>query len=144
MYEILKNLYLGNRNDIIESSDQFDLLINCTFDLPFYSNNKNVNKIRIPLKNDSNNLSYDIITNNIRNIINLIDLTINNNQKVLVFCKYGQQRSPTIICLYLIFKYNWTIMKTIEFIKYKSDNAFRYGINYIDFLNKWYENEIKK
>ncbi len=144
MYEILKNLYLGNRNDIIESSDNFDLLVNCTFDLPFYSNNKNTNKIRIPLKNDCNIVSYDIITNNITNIINLIDLNINNNKKVLIFCKYGEQRSPTIICMYLSYKYNWPILKSVEYVKFKSENAFRYGINYIDYLDKWYNTAILK
>ncbi len=137
MYNIINNLYLGNRLDSIDFSNQFDVVINCTYDLPFYIYDLSINTIRIPIKNDSN-LSAELLYNYFDFIVKLIFDSLNNNKKILIYCKFGEQRSVSIICAYLIWTNNWSVEYTIGFIKNINPNAFRYGVNFIDILNKWY------
>ncbi len=112
MYNIINNLYLGNRLDSIDFSNQFDVVINCTYDLPFYIYDLSINTIRIPIKNDSN-LSAELLYNYFDFIVKLIFDSLNNNKKILIYCKFGEQRSVSIICAFLIWTNNWSVEYTI-------------------------------
>jgi protein-tyrosine phosphatase len=132
--EIIPNLYLGNYKDSLYI-DSFDIIINCTKNILF--NDENKQNYRIPINDDPND---SIILNTyIDWIIYVIDNEIDNN-KILVHCNHGQQRSPTIIACYLMSKYYWSLDYTIDFIKDKKKDAFFFQINFIDFLKK-YEKE---
>jgi len=39
------------------------------------------------------------------------------NAKILIHCFYGQSRSVTILCYYLMKKYNWTYDTSINYVK---------------------------
>ena len=96
--EILPNLFIGNYYSI--KLQKYDLIINCTKDLN--DNFIKSKKIRIPI-NDNYLFKNNEILNYIH-FLDIIDENLKNNKKVLVFCKFGFQRSATIILLYLIIK----------------------------------------
>ena len=109
--QIIPNLYLGNYCSSFLNN--YDLVINCTKDLLF-SNNNNI-KIRIPIDDNYIFKNNDIIK--YIKILEEIDDAINKNKNVLVFCKFGFQRSTTIILLYLIIKKKLSKIDAIKLIK---------------------------
>ncbi len=138
MYQIVENLFQGDRLDSITSSDDFDIIINCTKEIPFY-NNKDIsenNLIRLPIVDDSSKSNIDLF-NNLDLVVQKINIEIENNKKILVHCKYGQQRSCTVIVCYLMNKYKWNMNYTINFMKCKNPNSFKWGINFIDSIKMW-------
>jgi len=109
--QIIPNLYLGNYYSLY--LNQYDLIINCTKDLEF--NNLKSDKIRIPIDDNYIFKNYDILK--YISVINTIDLYLKKNKKVLIFCKFGFQRSTTIIYLYLVIKKKLNKKEAKELIK---------------------------
>ena len=109
--QIIPNLYLGNYHSI--NLNEYDLIVNCTKDLKY--DFVKTNKIRIPIQDN-----YVFKNNEILNYLdklNIIDTYLKNNKKVLIFCKFGFQRSTTITLLYLILKKNLKKNDAINLIK---------------------------
>ncbi len=127
--DIIPNLYLGKYNDSLVV-DKYDIIINCSKNILF--SNENKKNYRIPINDDP----FD--TTILHKYIHWI---LSSNNKILVYCNYGQQRSPTIIACYLMKKYKWNLQYTIDFIKDKKNDAFFLSINFIEFL-KYFENYI--
>ncbi len=109
--KIITNLYLGNYYSIY--LNDFDLIINCTKDLDF--DNVKSDKIRIPIDDNyifKNNDILEYIP-----VLDKIDKYLKQKKKVLIFCKFGFQRSTTIILLYLILKKKINKQESIKLIK---------------------------
>ncbi len=130
--EIIPNLYLGNYGDSLDVSN-YDIIINCTKNILFSDENKQ--NYRIPINDDP--IDTIIIQKYIDWILYVIDNELSSENKILVHCSQGQQRSPTIIACYLMWKYNWSLNYSINFIRDKKKDAFFFQINFIDFLNKF-------
>jgi protein-tyrosine phosphatase len=105
--EILPNLWIGDRHDMIDTvfleKCGIECIINCTPSCPFAENITSEN-IRIPIDNGP----YEENTQQHRALLNALpDITANihryllRQQGVLVACKRGHSRSPTIITAYL-------------------------------------------
>ena len=96
--QIIPNLHLGNYHSI--NLNEYNLIVNCTRDLK--DDFIKTDKIRIPIQDN-----YIFKNNEILKYLyklDIIDEYLNNNKKVLIFCKFGFQRSTTITLLYLILK----------------------------------------
>ena len=109
--KIITNLYLGNYYSIY--LNDFDLIVNCTKDL--YFDNVKSEKIRIPIDDNYIFKNKDIL--DYMSVLDEIDKYLKQNKKVLVFCKFGFQRSTTIILLYLILKKKINKQESIKLIK---------------------------
>ena len=109
--QIIPNLYLGNYCSLFLK--EYDLVINCTKDLDFSF--INCEKIRIPIEDNYIFKNNDILK--YIDCLDKIDEYLNKNKKVLVFCKFGFQRSTTIILLYLLLKKNMDKKDSINLIK---------------------------
>lgn len=108
---IIPNLYLGNYHSI--NLNQYDLIVNCTRDLK--DDFIKTDRIRIPIQDNyvfKNNEILEYLDK-----LDIIDKYINNNKKVLIFCKFGFQRSTTITLLYLILKKKLKKNDAINLIK---------------------------
>ena len=109
--QIIPNLYLGNYHSV--NLNNYDLIVNCTRDLK--DNFIKADKIRIPIQDNyifKNNEILEYLDK-----LDIIDNYLNNNKKVLVFCKFGFQRSTTITLLYLILKKKLKKNDAINLIK---------------------------
>ena len=138
--KIINNIYLGNYNDSMNNDfiNDFNLIINCSKDLPFNSNiNNNIKKIRISINDDLSKQSNIDLYNYLSYITNVIHQYNNNNKKIFIYCYAGKQRSPSIIAAYLIKYYNFSTYEAINYIKQKKNNTFKPKVNFYNSLNNF-------
>lgn len=137
---ITKNIYLGNykcsKKEYIEKHN-FDVIINCTPDLPFES--KNTSNYRIPVYDDLTFYSNIILLNHVNRIVNIIHNHHLNNKKILIHCRAGMQRSAAIVAAYLIKFHNLSVEDSITFINNRRPAAFMCGSNFSDCLQIYYK-----
>jgi len=129
--EILPNLFIGNYYSI--KLQKYDLIINCTKDLN--DNFIKSKKIRIPI-NDNYLFKNNEILNYIH-FLDIIDENLKNNKKVLVFCKFGFQRSATITLLYLIIKKKINKSEARDLIKNQRTISFFLLNNFKHIIEKY-------
>lgn len=129
VYEILPNLYLGDAKDAEYYDKNYSLVINCTKNIPFFTNNT---CIRIPV-DDNLELSEQTIIYNYwidGRIFEEIDKNIRTGQNILVHCQMGRQRSAATVAAYIMYTLNWPMDRIINFIKSKKPDAFLHSINF--------------
>lgn len=103
--EILSGLWIGSVNDVYNSEfysdNNINIAINCTTDVGFL-NVDNLNKVRIPLSNSSNNQS-DIyaLSQKIDSILEFINKSL-EEKNIFIYCYNGISISPLIVGLYMI------------------------------------------
>ena len=128
--KIINNLYVGNykscQNDII-TKENFEIIINCTPNLPFHS--ENTHNYRLNVKD---NISYNSNIIILKKSIKLLPLIHQNihNKKILIHCRAGQQRSATLATMYLMKYHNMSAEKAKIFVREKRPNAFFIGPNF--------------
>ena len=138
--EIVNYLYIGNKH-ALENFYDYELIVNCTPNIPFpSSHNKH---IRIPIMDASSEESnlFNIIQSN--NILEEINEYVSGGQNVLVNCNQGKQRSCAVVACYLIKYHNYSPTKAIRIIQYKRPQAFVGSINFINTIKMMYS-EIHK
>ena len=138
--KIMNNIYLGNFNDSMNNDfiNDFNLIINCSKDLPFNNNiNNNIKKIRISINDDLSKQSNIDLYNYLNYITNVMHQYTNNNKKIFVYCYAGKQRSPSVIAAYLIKYYKFSTYEAINFIKQKKNNTFIPKVNFYNSLNNF-------
>jgi len=141
--QITNNIYLGNYNDSLNNDfiNNFNLVINCSTNLPFNNNiNNDIKKIRIFINDDLSYKSNIDLYNYLNNITDIIHNYSKKKEKIFIYCYAGKQRSPSVIAAYLIRYYNFTIYEAINYIKQKNNNTFKPKINFYNTLNKFHNN----
>lgn len=132
---ILPNLYLGNKNASKEKILQdlgIDIVINVTPNLPFHS--EQIENIGIPVYDDKSEYSKRILVEYIKEILPYMHLQLKRGKRILVHCRAGIQRSPTVIAAYLMKYKGMSIDEAIEFIQARRPTAFRPKQNFRDTL----------
>ena len=76
---------------------------------------------------------------NIEEINFLINKYLDSNKGVLIHCKAGKQRAPTVMACYLIYKYKLDYTNTIKYIKKKRKIAYTPRINYFNTIFNYYK-----
>jgi len=131
---ILPNLYIGTADTAKFGLNQYDLIINCTKNIPNplplpdsmkcdnqdYS--KNAKFFRIPV--DDLPEDSDILLEYLPNITEKIHNSRLNNEKILIHCRQGVSRSCTVLAAYLLRYHNYSVEQVINFIKEKRPHAF--------------------
>lgn len=134
--EIIDNLFIGNKEASQYEANNFALIVNCSKDIPFSPNSKQVLRIAIDdHPGEVNNLlNYMINTN----ILEQIHTHRKRKQPVLVHCFAGMQRSCAVVACYLMKYYNVTPLLAINFIKQKRSVAFFGGVNFMKTLEMYH------
>jgi protein-tyrosine phosphatase len=135
-HEILPGLWLGNRiaalNDRWLKQQEITVVFNCTKDLPFSPVIKK--QYRLPI---DDNLKAEEIRNMTlwsHEAVYKVLAEYNKNQKVLVHCAAGMQRSATIVGMFLIATKGMTWQQAISYIQGIRLIAFRDQPNFKDSL----------
>ena len=145
---ILPNLYLGNINlasDIcFLKENNINAIVNCTIDEPFniYFNDKD--KLRISVNDSKHKDNINSFKKSIIEGIDFIDKCINSNKKVYVHCFWGLMRSSTLVCGYLIKKYNINYKDAIIIVKEKRPKALSSLYNFnevLEYVEDYYKNK---
>jgi len=137
--EIIPGLWLGNIN-IAKNNEFFTIynintIINCSTDIPFYSNyTKN---IRISVNDNLKKFEIDRMFDYLDKACNLIHEKLLNSESILVHCFAGKQRSATLVCAYLMKYGNMSLGVAIQSIKSKRDVIFTPAINFKNALLKY-------
>ena len=133
MTVIFQNLYLGNEDDS-KDSYKYDVIINCTKELPFCS--EKTENIRIAVVDNGNPKEINLMTQLAPDVLNRAIICLNNGKKVLVHCKAGQQRSATIVACICLYKFpNMETHEAINYVKTREPIAFFGGINFLETIN---------
>ncbi len=140
-HEIIPNLYLGNAIAAEKYSNNFDIIINVTPNIPFYS--KSTKNIRISVNDDLTNNSNLILAVESEKILPYLNEYLKNKKKVLIHCRAGMQRSATLVASYLIRYKNYDIEKAKSVIKNKRSIAFVPYTNFNKTLSLIYNNTHK-
>lgn len=128
---ITKNIYLGNYNSTHSeyiSKLKFNVIINCTPDLPFQSDH--TSNYRISVYDDMTFYSNLQLLEYITKILPVIKKHDMNNEKILIHCRAGMQRSATVVAAYLMKYYNISLNESISFIQKNRPYAFLCGANF--------------
>jgi len=135
-HEILPGLWLGNRiaalNDRWLKQQEITVVFNCTKDLPFSPVIKK--QYRLPV---DDNLKAEEIRNMTlwsHEAVYKVLAEYNKNQKVLVHCAAGMQRSATVVGMLLIALKGMTWQQVINYIQGIRPIAFRDQANFKDSL----------
>jgi protein-tyrosine phosphatase len=120
--EILPNLFVGSEKNAIEA-DPFDLVVNCTPNVPFYGKTN----IRIPIKDDPFDSVplFQILRDG--SALQTIHDALERGGRVLVHCQAGAQRSPAVVACYLVRFRGMTPQDAIDAIRAARPIAFFCG-----------------
>jgi len=125
MIEILPRLYLASYNQARISALPF-FVVNCTSDFPMVRHEG----VRIAVDDDGNADSMQIMLEGILKVLPIMHQNITNGNNVAVHCLAGQQRSPAVVCAYLMWKGGHSLESAIRFIREKRREAFFWSVNF--------------
>ena len=132
-FEIIKHLWLGDSKDAEHVTLDTKLVVNCTHDLPFST--EDVTQIRIPVNDINDDREFAIMLNHWNSGLFLcIRDHITRGQDVLVHCHMGRQRSAATVAAFLMNNGN-TKDDAINYIKSKKRDAFFPNANFDGALN---------
>ena len=126
-------LILGSYENISKIQYFNPYFINCSRDI------KNYDNYRVSVDDNGEDEIYDYLDN----VCKIIDQQLDNTKTVIIFCKFGQQRSPSIVAAYLMYKYSLSLEECVQQIKYYKKDIFPWTIHFEKCLLKW-EEKLKK
>ena len=131
--EIVKNLYVGSRHTYTNSPLVFSMIVNCTPDIPFpdYC----MHTIRIPIQDDPDEVPRLLRILQDLHVLETMHRALKENQRVLVHCSAGIQRSCAVVACYLVEYRGLTAEEAVEYIRRKRPIAFHGGSNFWDAIH---------
>jgi dual specificity phosphatase 12 len=137
--EIIPNLWLGNikiaQNNNFFEKYNIDCVINCSTDIPFYSNY--TDNIRISINDNLKSSEIDKMYSYLDKASDIINKYLLLNKKILVHCYAGKQRSACVIAAFLIKYAGMTLKNSIIAIKSKRLISFTPDINFLESLKRF-------
>ena len=124
--KINDNIYIGNINTSQNSefikNNNIIIIINCSKDIPFYSNH--TKNYRIPVNDDFSTYSIVRMTYYLKYLIPLINNHLNNGEILFIHCRAGMQRSATFLAGLLMYHYKLNKLTAIKLIRNKRSICF--------------------
>ena len=119
--QIIPNIYIGNIYSSLYNSEDFDVIVNCSKNLPFPKENEKI-KIRVPI-DDKYVFKCDEFLNYL-DVIDNIKEHYKDNKKILIHCQFGIQRSSTLTTIFLMKQLGISKEKAIELVKSQRNISF--------------------
>ena len=137
--QILPNIWLGDiriiKNKVFFDEHNISVVINCTKDIPFYSNyTKN---IRISVNDSLEDKDINLLFDYIPKAVECIHDNVLKSNNILIHCYAGKQRSASIVVAYLMKYGNMNLKDAILSVCSKRDVVFTPGINFKKTLIKY-------
>ncbi|CAD8122410.1 unnamed protein product [Paramecium sonneborni] len=121
-FKIMDGLFVGNSRAPLERDfiiiNKINYIINCA-------------ACELTYNGSGNSISFNwrdideqkiVTVENIQNIYGFIETAINNGEGVLFFSLRGQSRALTALTAYLMYKYNWSLFKTLQYLNSRRKN----------------------
>ena len=137
--EIVPNLWLGNFQDAHSEPwiNQFDIIINCTKELPFCNNN--CKQIRIPIDDNLETIEVNNMYKCLDMITEFIHIQLLKGKKIFVHCFAGVQRSASVIVAYLLRYSGLSLDECVKCVLSKRPIVFQPMCNFRPALDKFNE-----
>lgn len=133
--EIVPGLWIGSEADSWDAGD-YDLVVNCTRDLPFDDALNATQTYRIPIWDSPD--EGETLLKHLPIAVRAIDQVLSRkDQKVLVHCRAGMQRSAATVAAYLMFKYNLTARDAMAYVRSKKNETFWPEATFANALQTW-------
>ena len=128
MSKIITNLYISDKHHVPTFHTDYDLIVNCTPDIPFPLMHNSI--IRIPVYDHPSHAGkmHDIIKK--KQVLETIHKHLWEGKTVLVHCHAGIQRSCAVVACYLVKYHGLTPDEAIAYIKKRRPIAFVTGVNF--------------
>ena len=125
--KIFDNVWIGNRNALYNEDfikeNKINVIINCTksLEMPDISKNKDITTYRLNVNDNFRNIlrMYKYIDG----ICDKLNIHILNEDRILVNCYAGMQRSATLVAYYLIKHREMCFTDAVNFIQEKRSVA---------------------
>ena len=139
--QIIHHIWLGDircaKNKHFFDENNIQVVINCSKDIPFYSNY--TENVRISIHDNLENVEINRLYEYIPKAVEFIHKKILESKNILIHCYAGRQRSASIVTAYLMKYGHMSLKDAILAVKSKRVIAFSPGINFEKTLIK-YEN----
>lgn len=150
--KITNNIILGNfqaaKDKDLFKKYKIRAVLNCSKDIPHYfSNHKDIEYMRIPVDDSLKQKDYDLMFQYMPVIVEFINKHANiSNQKILVHCAAGRQRSAISVAAFLVAKCGKTPQEACKIVMDRRPEAFHFGksLNFDQALNKYYRTYFRK
>jgi protein-tyrosine phosphatase len=150
--KITNNIILGNfqaaKDKDLFKTHKIRAVLNCSKDIPnHYSQHKDIEYMRIPVDDSLKQKDYDLMFEYMPVIVEFIHKHAGiANNKILVHCHAGRQRSAISVAAFLVAKCGKTPREACKIIMEKRPEAFHFGksLNFDQALNKYYRTYMKK
>lgn len=142
---IIPYICVGNLEACKKYCGQFDLIVNCTRDIPFYCNDATAAQtpayIRISVNDSPDECKSMLAQLASTHALEEIHQAVLNKKPVLIHCFAGAQRSCAVMACYLMKYHGMTPETAIATIRNQRMVAFFGGVNFKDALNAFYRNK---
>ncbi len=140
--EIIRNLFIGNKEASKEPQKNYGLIVNCAHDLVRHEPHTSEYYLHLPLDDLNDEVNNEKMFKLLDTATETIHSVLNTQKNVLVHCHMGISRSATVITAFLIRYVNMTLVQAIVYIKNRHPLAFSYnGVNFekalVLFANKY-------
>jgi protein-tyrosine phosphatase len=116
-------------------NNNIQAIINCTEKEPFHEFFKKEQCLRIEINDSKDEMNLINFQSKIFDAIRFIDYNIKNNKSVFVHCYWGLMRSATIVCAYIMIKYNLSKEEAINLVKEQRPYAMNSLYNFNEILD---------
>jgi protein tyrosine/serine phosphatase len=134
MSEIITNLYISDKHHVPVFHTDYDLIVNCTPDIPFPIIHKSI--IRIPVYDDPSYAQKMLLIIKQKQVLETIHKHLWEGKTVLVHCHAGMQRSCAVVACYLVKYHDLTPDEAILYIKKRRPIAFMGNVNFKETIDK--------
>ena len=140
MNEVFPGLYIGNQRASAEFGSYFDMVVNCTPSVPFAKRpllSAPGVRVRVAIDDHPNFNPQMLDVARHSGILEQMHDMLSRNQKVLVHCHAGMQRSCAMVAFYLMKYYKLSLSDTMNYIKQYRPIAFFGGATFMPAMQEF-------
>ena len=137
--QIIPGLYIGSvvdgtSKDFLQEHD-ISMVINCT---------KQSQEVltegyyQVPVDDDLSGPEIQKMYEAFPSVVGLIHESLSKKHNVLVHCWAGRQRSASVVCAYLMWKYGTPLETAIRRLRKRKHDVFTPGTNFLDALRMYH------
>jgi hypothetical protein len=140
-FEVVPNLYIGNAH-VAARAEALKMkgvrcVVNVTKDVPFSPEFLTEDLVRLPIDDDTDDSTARLFIDSLPHVVDRIAWHISHNHGVLVHCRMGQQRAPTVVAAYLMRERNMSASEAMQFVQLIKPDAFLGGPHFAAILDAW-------
>jgi hypothetical protein len=138
--EVMPGLFLGDEADS-RNAARFDMVVNCTADLPFHGDAAWQTQVRVPVKDNGDPRQQTLFVEHASDDATQegVSNAIVGGGRVLVHCRAGQQRSAAFVAVVLCRSgLCGSPGDAVELIRRKKRDAFHGSVNFGEALRRMF------